>query len=217
VYLWAFVSAAALLSLERICYLWIWRNPGWFSAVCARLLPARIGEPVAALKYLFYGFKFLQGAVFIAWCHVHGNGSLFALGGNLLATGVGAALIVAGQTLNAGVFYRLGTTGVFYGNKFGYDVPWCRGFPFSLFAHPQYAGALLSIWGFFLIMRFPRDDWLVLPMVETIYYAAGAYLERERSKRSNRSSRSNPLLHTPPRPGCVAMQSEPFDKLRANG
>jgi hypothetical protein len=39
-------------------------------------------------------------------------------------------LIAIGQTLNAGVFYQLGSVGVFYGNRFGHDVEWCRGFPF---------------------------------------------------------------------------------------
>jgi methylene-fatty-acyl-phospholipid synthase len=171
------VGAAALLSLERICYLWIWRNPRSFGAFCARVLPSRIREPVAALQYFFYGFKLLQCAVFVGWCYVHGNGSLFPLAGSAPALGLGAALLVAGQALNASVFYRLGRIGVFYGNKFGYDVGWCSRFPFSLFAHPQYAGALLSIWGFFLAMRFPHDDWFVLPALETVYYIAGAYLE----------------------------------------
>ena len=45
---------------------------------------------------------------------------------------------------------------------------------------PQYVGTVLSIWGFFLVMRFPHDDWLVLPVLETIYYTLGARLERER-------------------------------------
>ena len=31
-------------------------------------------------------------------------------------------LIGAGQALNAGVFYRLGSVGVFYGNRFGAEI-----------------------------------------------------------------------------------------------
>ena len=46
------------------------------------------------------------------------------------------------------------------------------------FKHPQYTGALLSIWGFFLVMRFPHDDWYILPALETVYYVLGAYFER---------------------------------------
>ena len=36
----------------------------------------------------------------------------------------------------------------------------------------------MSIWGFFLIMRFPHGDWFVLPALETVYYALGAYYEQ---------------------------------------
>ncbi len=91
---------------------------------------------------------------------------------------LGGALIVTGQVLNVSVFYRLGEVGVFYGNRFGYQIPWCNEFPFSLLKHPQYVGTLLSIWGFFLAMRFPHPDWCVLPMLETAYYSLGAYLEQ---------------------------------------
>jgi hypothetical protein len=90
---------------------------------------------------------------------------------------VGAALIGVGQALNFGVFFRLGTLGVFYGNRFGYDLPHCGGLPFSLCKHPQYFGAVLSIWGFFVIARFPHDDWMLLPVLETLYYALGAHFE----------------------------------------
>ena len=92
--------------------------------------------------------------------------------------GLGGALLVVGQILNVSVFYRLGKVGVFYGNKLGYEIPWCRAFPFSVLKHPQYVGTLLSIWGFFLIMRFPHDDWYLLPTVETMYYVLGAYFEQ---------------------------------------
>jgi len=86
-------------------------------------------------------------------------------------------LILIGQTLNFGVFYRLGLIGVFYGNRFGYEIPWCRKFPFSLVDHPQYCGAAISIWGFFLAMRYPFSDWYLLPALETVYFSLGAQLE----------------------------------------
>jgi hypothetical protein len=174
---WIFIAAAVLLSLERICYLWIWRAPAPFKSWCARAKLAWIGEPVDVLRFLFAGFKILQCSVFLAWCFIHGNGSLWPLAGSPLSLASGAALIVAGQILNASVFHRLGKVGVFYGNKLGYRVPWCREFPFSCLKHPQYVGALLSIWGFFLLMRFPHYDWYMLPALETAYYALGAHLE----------------------------------------
>lgn len=173
--LWLFLAAALLLSLERCCYLWIWRAPDAFRVWCER---ASLGKPIEVLAKLFYGFKGIQGAVFCGWCYVHGNGWPLLLHGGAISLGVGGALIIAGQILNFSVFYRLGKVGVFYGNKFGYQIPWCQAFPFSLLKHPQYVGTLLSIWGFFLAMRFPHDDWYMLPILETVYYVLGAHFEQ---------------------------------------
>jgi phosphatidyl-N-methylethanolamine N-methyltransferase len=170
--------AATLLSLERICYVYISRVPERFRRFCQRPVVARFGEPVDVLRKLCYGFKGLQFAVFFGWCYVHGHGSLSPAGSGLVPLGIGGALIVAGQILNIGVFYRLGHVGVFYGDKLGYSIPWCRAFPFSWFKHPQYVGTVCSIWGFFWIMRFPHDDWYMLPALETMYYILGAYFEQ---------------------------------------
>ena len=121
--LWALLGVAAFLSLERLCYVWIWRAPEAFRAVCDRPAVAYIGAPVAAVQKLFYGFKVIQGAVFVGWCYVYGHGSLLPLSGSVLALGLGGVLSVAGQMLNLSVFYRLGKVGVFYGNKLGYEIP----------------------------------------------------------------------------------------------
>lgn len=177
--LWAFVVAAVLLSLERVCYVWAWRAPESFRAFCARPGVMALGDPVSVLQKLFFGFKGIQLAVFFGWCYLHGYGLLpSVMSRDFVVLAVGTAAIIAGQLLNFSVFYRLGKVGVFYGNKFGYRVPWCREFPFSFLAHPQYVGALFSIWGFFLAMGFPHDDWYLLPALQTIYYLAGAYFEQ---------------------------------------
>jgi phosphatidyl-N-methylethanolamine N-methyltransferase len=175
---WVFLVAAALLSLERICYVWAWHSPESFRAFCDRPVVASFGQPVAVLQKLFYCFKGIQFAVFFGWCYFYGQGSPSLLNEGGFSLAVGGALIVAGQILNFGVFHRLGKIGVFYGNKFGYEIPWCREFPFSLCKHPQYIGTVFSIWGFFLAMRFPHDDWYLLPTLQTVYYALGAYLEQ---------------------------------------
>ena len=170
------IAAAALLSVERVCYIAIWHEPRRFAAWCDRWSSPVWQDPVSALKWLFVGFKALQVAVFLAWCDVHGSGSLVPTA-PCAAIVVGGSLLLLGQLLNAGVFYQLGSTGVFYGRLFGHPVPWCRGFPFSYLRHPQYVGTVLSIWGFFLIMRFPNPDWYALPLLETVYYVIGARLE----------------------------------------
>jgi len=171
-----FVAAAILLAIERVAYVWIWRYPASFAALCGRLWEGP-REPVVVLEKLFNFFKVIQISVFLGWCYLHPNGLLWSAG-RALPLAAGATLIVVGQVLNFSVFYRLGTVGVFYGNRFGYEIPWCTEFPFSLLDHPQYVGALLSIWGLFLALQFPRHDWYALPALETVYYALGAYLEQ---------------------------------------
>jgi protein-S-isoprenylcysteine O-methyltransferase Ste14 len=96
------------------------------------------------------------------------------------ALAMAGVLLIAGQALNFGVFYRLGTTGVFFGDRLGHEAPWCRAFPFSWIAHPQYVGTVLTIWGLFLATRFPHPDWYVLPGVATVFYAVSAHFESPR-------------------------------------
>ncbi|MBV8452389.1 MAG: hypothetical protein JOZ29_08970 [Deltaproteobacteria bacterium] len=136
-----------------------------------------MGQPVTALRRLFYFFKALQLSTFVAWCYEFGHGSFVLVHDSIVAPIIGAILVILGQGLNLGVFYRLGASGVFYGSRFGHEIPWCREFPFSLFNHPQYIGAVASIWGFFIAMRFPYHDWYLLPALETVYYGMGAWLE----------------------------------------
>ncbi len=173
-----FAGAAVLLSLERIVYIAIWRSPAAFQAWCARPALGWIGQPMRVLLWLFLAFKGLQIAVFATWCYVHGGGTMLPESVTAAPIATGALLIAGGQALNALVFYRLGTVGVFYGNRLGHRVSWCSRFPFSHFSHPQYVGTVLSIWGVFLMVRFPQADWFALPVLETAYYAAGARFER---------------------------------------
>ena len=167
-----FLIAAALLSLERIFYVVISRRP----ALVHRGTPS-IG-PVRIVQAAFYGFKILQLIVFVWWCEVFGNGALWAHHASAAVLASGGALVVIGQALSASVFYRLGPIGAFYGAEFGYAVKRVRAFPFSWFRHPQYIGATLTIWGLFLLLRFPEPDWIVLPVLESAYYVIGAHLER---------------------------------------
>jgi len=171
-----FLAAAALLSLERICYVWVWRFPEAFRKLCERPVLVARGGPVHVLQKMFYCFKGIQLSVFAGWFLSYGSFS--PLGGSIFSRAAGGALIIVGQILNLSVFYRLGPVGVFYGNRFGHRIPWCQRFPFSLLKHPQYVGAMCSVWGLFLAVCFPRYDWFVLPSLETVYYVLGACLEQ---------------------------------------
>ncbi len=124
----------------------------------------------------------IQLTVFFGWCYRYGNSSFWPIHSGTLSLVVGGALMVARQILNLSVFYRLSSVGVSCGNRFGYELPWIREFPYSLFKHPQYVGALLSIWGFFVTMRFPHEDWYVIPALESVYYILGAHFEEAPSR-----------------------------------
>lgn len=172
-----FVLAAILLSIERLTYVWAWRRSEQFIAVCRRIGSGI--EPIDALEGLFRLFKVLQLAVFVGWSMWWDGGALTVHGTDGLPLAVASALFVAGQILNFAVFKRLGREGVFYGVRFGHLVPWCNDFPFTILRHPQYVGAVLSIWGFFVLLRYPQPDWMVLPLLETAYYWLGARLESD--------------------------------------
>jgi hypothetical protein len=173
---WLILVAIVLLSVERGPYVWIARHPDAFRRLCATRAVAWIGGPVTIVGALFGACKVVQISVFLAWWYVHEVAHLS--GGMALAGAV--MLIVVGQALNFGVFYRLGAIGVFFGDRLGHEVPWCRAFPFSWIAHPQYTGTAVTIWGLFLAARFPHPDWYVLPGVATFFYVVSAHLEGPR-------------------------------------
>lgn len=171
-----------LLGIERACYVWISRAPETFRQWCERPAVARWGEPIAIVQLLFFAFKLLQGAVFLGWCVILGGPALPPI--QTLPLTAGLATVLVGQALSTLVFYRLGRVGTFFGDRLGYRGRRCRAFPFSVLSHPQYVGAVLTVWGFFLIMRFPHADWALVPAAETLLYVAGALLEEEPARRS---------------------------------
>jgi methylene-fatty-acyl-phospholipid synthase len=170
-----FVASAVLLSIERVAYVFIWHHPATFRVWCVRTPLVRLGQPIDVVRWLFVICKAIQAAVFTAWIYLHSGGTLRPSDVGVLTIAAGGAFILVGQVFNLMVFRRLGTTGVFYGNRFGHEVPWCRTFPFSVVSHPQYVGTVLSIWGLFLIMRFPYSDWYLLPALETAYYLGARF------------------------------------------
>jgi methylene-fatty-acyl-phospholipid synthase len=143
----------------------------------------------------FIAFKVILVGLVAWWCFAFGHGSIAPQIG--WGTIVGIACIIVGQNLSNSVFRALGRVGVFYGGQFGRAVPHVTGYPFSMFRHPQYVGAVLTIWGVLLILRFPHSDWWALPALETVYYAVGARLERapQRPERRVSGSRADLPVH----------------------
>jgi len=124
-----FRVAAVLLSFERICYLRIWFAPAAFQTWCARF--PMDGSASRSTRCAFFSMvsRFCNSWFLLVGVIFHGDGSLLPFGGSPWSLGLGLALIAGGQMLNLTVFYRLGKVGVFYGDRFDHQVPWCRGFP----------------------------------------------------------------------------------------
>ena len=62
-------------------------------------------------------------------------------------------LILIGQILNFAVYYKIGIIGVYYGNKFGYNLPWITTFPFNIgIKNPQYIGCILTLCGLYKLL-----------------------------------------------------------------
>jgi methylene-fatty-acyl-phospholipid synthase len=172
------LGAAALLSLERLFYVWLCREPRTFAGLC--VIPGTGGriDPVLGVQLVFGVCKAVQFGVFLWWCLRFGDGRLWPLEASPAALALGGGLVAAGQWLNVAVFRRIGRVGVFYGGQLGRAVPWRAEGPFSWFRHPQYVGVVASIWGLFLVARYPAPDWFVLPLLETVYYALSIRFER---------------------------------------
>ena len=159
------------------------KRPDAFRSFCVR---SALGNPVEALQRLFYGFKVLQVLVFVSWCWSFGASTGWPRNWGTPVGWLAMTAIGLGQGLNVAAFLRLGRLGVFYGDQLGHRVAWRAGFPYSLFDHPQYVGAALSIWGLFLLARYPFGDWIALPLLQSSYYALGAWLERAPAAPSER-------------------------------
>ena len=83
------LTAAILLSFERIAYILVWRRPEAFRALCERV---GLGPPVLALRRLFYLFKAIQGVVFLGWCCYFGASSYSLIDLRPIPFAVGAML-----------------------------------------------------------------------------------------------------------------------------
>jgi len=174
----ATVVAAALLAVEKATYWWVWHDPQRFQAWYPRQpVLASIDDPAAAFERLFRLFKGVQIVVYAGWIVWFSGRTEWLPNAQPALIGLAFALIVVGQILNMAVFARLGRAGTFYGVRFGQNVAWVEGFPFSVVPHPQYTGTVASIWGLFLLLRFPYIDWIILPLIATAYYGFNAWFE----------------------------------------
>lgn len=134
------------LVFERLVYTFVWLAPQQFQNLF------KTQNPVDTVVSLFYTSKVLQFGGLLMW-YVYTAPPANMLEITPFQWVTGTQLILFGQLLNYSVFAAIGKNGVFYGNKFGKSIPWCTGFPFSVFtAHPQYYGAVSTMFGVIVLL-----------------------------------------------------------------
>jgi len=191
----AWRRAVAALAVERMCYTVLWLFPRTVARVCAE---CRV-HPVNAIVAVFAANKAIQLAAFLGFRFLVDDdasrrdarlvgGCPFASpedGALALALApwrliVGVALCALGQTLNLATYAAIGKDGVYYGSRYGVEVPWCAKFPFTASRHPQYFGAALTAWGLCVLAatdEAARRGWFGLAVVQSAYYAYMARVE----------------------------------------
>ena len=92
-------------------------------------------------------------------------------------------LIICGQILNAGIYRAIGKAGVYYGFKYGFQVPWCTGFPFNVCtAHPQYLGATMTSFGMVILLSTPAhyaNGTMGVAVLQAVLYIYMAIVESQ--------------------------------------
>ena len=154
-----------LLALPNAIYIWLWILPGAWINTTKRATPIfggswpsdKTSQGDKACQYLAvlaHTIKMIQAACVVAWFRLYSPDSLTV--SSVLAQPawrlvLGVAGVAFGQCLNVAIYAAIGRNGVYYGSRLGAPLgPWCSGFPFNIPVvgrHPQYTGALLSLWG----------------------------------------------------------------------
>ncbi|CAL8465565.1 g5101 [Coccomyxa elongata] len=135
-------TTVASLTAPHLMYALIWFLPGLWKRV--------FSKPVKAFKVAATIGKALQFSAVVGWYVVKSREQglkLDLLKVTWLQWGLFFGLVFLGQVLNIAVYQTLSTNGVYYGAKLGKKVAWKHGFPFNTVSHPQYLGAVLTIWG----------------------------------------------------------------------
>lgn len=161
--------ACFLLSIERFIYGFLWQCPDKFTLISTYFNYSDQSEFIFALVYLC---KLFNGFIFLSWYFEEFGFTIPPL--TLPQALLAVTLFVFGQFMNIMVWYRIGRPGVCYADRFGKKLPWCTEFPYSVFSHPQYVGAISTFWGIF-IPFWTKETWYKLPLLETVLYICSAH------------------------------------------
>lgn len=178
-----FVKVALALSFERACYTFVWCFPSKFWKVAhSEPMKAVADNPVDIIvRTMFYPSKVLQCGSML-WFYLAKAPpvtSVFDISAYAYLCAI--QLIACGQILNAGIYRAIGKAGVYYGFKYGIDVPWCNSFPFNVCtAHPQYLGATMTSFGAVILLSTPEhyvNGTMGIACVQALLYLYMAIIE----------------------------------------
>jgi methylene-fatty-acyl-phospholipid synthase len=68
------------------------------------------------------------------------------------------------------VYSKLGITGVYYGNKFGYKTKWITSFPYNILSNPQYVGCILTFLGLYGLIDTHYIIYSIILYLITMYF-----------------------------------------------
>ncbi|GMH03596.1 hypothetical protein Nepgr_005435 [Nepenthes gracilis] len=113
-------------------YYWLWTYPQTWVDLCGKRR-----DPSAVMAYVSYFLKLVQIISFFSVSSLSWPPPLFFW-----------PLIIVGQFLNFRVYQLIGEPGVYYGVRFGKNIPWVTEFPYGYIKDPQYVGSILSLLAF---------------------------------------------------------------------
>jgi hypothetical protein len=183
-----------LLASPFLFYTVLWFIPSlWVSMIGS-------AQPSDTMAQVAHVLKLVQGYVLYSLCKDHylmPGQWIEELGQTTVICSV--FLMVLGQYLNVSVYNALGTNGVYYGVRFGIDVPWCHDFPYNVswLKHPQYVGSIMSIiaaipliqlpltWSFYIVAWY-----LYMCVIESYEITPAATFRSNKSKNTKKKSKN---------------------------
>lgn len=130
-------SSLISIAASSILYTWIWYRPADFMK-----LVSKSDDPCKVMAFWAHTLKTIQ-FISILNC-VHWTALLTAPWWQIA---LAVLFVGAGQHLNYLVYKYLGVDGVYYGARFGKNIPWVHGYPYSTMRDPQYIGGILTLIG----------------------------------------------------------------------
>ena len=143
-------------------YFFIWNFPQKFINLTKNIN----SNPVCVMYYLCVLQKLLQFTLIFIISYLNKTLIPYLLNLNLIKI----LLILTGQTLNMSVYSKLGITGVYYGNKFGYKTKWITSFPYNILSNPQYVGCILTFLGLYGLIDTHYIIYSIILYLITMYF-----------------------------------------------